>query len=411
MTPIVFAAGGLPDESAYVAAASAVALDVVRRPLDAAELLAVAAADPRIAIVISADVPRLTADLVRRLCADDRLVIGLAAIDAHEHLRSWGVRAVIAPAAPDVTMQQIATAVHAQASGVWTPQPATPAAREPARVDGRVIAVWGPHGAPGRTTTAIALATSLAASGRRTCLVDADTHAPGVALALGVLDEVSGLIVACRQAELGSLQPASVRGCCRDLGHGLAVLTGVPEAARWPDVRQQPLERVWQALREAFDVVVIDVGASAEAVSAVATPGGSAMLATSRDTAALTALAAADAVLAVGRSSTVGVARLLQGLDEVDAATTAPMLGALTAQRAGDAKQARRAVRQATGLECVALVADERSLERAQRRGRTSRGTRHRRAVNALAQRLLDEAGPRQGEGSTTTRSSWSKKR
>lgn len=390
MTEIVFAAGGLPEESSYVAAAAAAGLDVVRRPLDAADLLATAAADPAVAIVFSMDVPRLTADLVRRLCADDRLVIGLAPDSAHEQVRSWGVRAVVAPQEPAVTMQAIATAVLAQSSGVWSPQvPSLPTADSPSSDDGRVIAVWGPHGAPGRTTTAIALAQAFGACGRSTCLVDADTHAPAIALSLGVLDDVSGLIVACRQAELASMQPASVRACCRDLGNGVALLTGIPEAARWPDLRQAPLERVWQALRQAFDVVVVDVGASAETISAVATPGGSAVLATARDTAALTALEAADVVVAVGRSSTVGVARLLQGLPEVGSATTAPMLGVLTAQRQVDAKHARRAVRQATGLECLTLVADERQLERARRLGEVPRSGRQRKAIHAVAERVM----------------------
>ena len=389
MTEIVFAAGGLPQESAYVAAAPSAGLDVVRRPLDAADLLAAAAADPSVAIVFSVDVPRLTSDLVRRLCADERLVIGLAPESAHEQMRAWGVHTVIEPGSPDATMQAIAAAALAQSSGVWSPQhPTTPAPVGSGQA-GQVIAVWGPHGAPGRTTTAIALAQVIRSSGRSTCLVDADTHAPAIALSLGVLDDVSGLIVACRQAELGSLQPSSVRACCRDVGDGLAVLTGIPAAARWPDVRHQPLERVWQALRQAFDVVVVDVGASAEVVSAVATPGGSPMLSTGRDTAALTALEAADVVVAVGRSSTVGVARLLQGLPEIEEATTAPILGVLTAHRTADAKHARRAVRQAIGLDCLALVADERHLERARRHGALPSARRQRRALGAVAARAM----------------------
>lgn len=389
MTDLVFAAGGLSMESAYVAAATSAGLRIVRRPLDAADLLAVAAADPTVAIAFAMDVPRLTADLVRRLCADDRLVIALASEATRDQAHAWGVRTVIVPGEPDATMQAIAAAVLAQSSGVWSPQRTSEPDAAATNTLGRIIAVWGPHGAPGRTTTAIALARAIRSSGRTTCLVDADTHAPSIALILGVLDDVSGLIVACRQAELGSVQPASIRACCRDVGSGLAVLTGIPSATRWPDVRQQPLERVWEALRKAFDVVVIDVGASAEVVSAVATPGGSSMLATARDTAALTALEAADVVVAVGRSSTMGVARLLQGLPEVEQATTAPVFGVLTAQRVTDARHARRAVRQAIGLHCLTVVADERALERARRRGDVPSSRRLRRELSAVSERVL----------------------
>ncbi|MGB3376575.1 MAG: hypothetical protein WBA87_15730, partial [Microbacterium sp.] len=42
----------------------------------------------------------------------------------------------------------------------------------------RVLAVWGSHGAPGRSTVAIQLAVELSREGRRTALVDADSVAP-----------------------------------------------------------------------------------------------------------------------------------------------------------------------------------------------------------------------------------------
>ena len=69
----------------------------------------------------------------------------------------------------------------------------------------RIIAVWGPGGAPGRSTLAIELAVELARGGRHVGLIDADTHAPSLALALGLADEGPGFAAACRQAELGGL--------------------------------------------------------------------------------------------------------------------------------------------------------------------------------------------------------------
>src|SRR5690606_5601455 len=40
---------------------------------------------------------------------------------------------------------------------------------------GSVTVVWGPHGAPGRTTVALALAAAAAMTGARVALVDADS--------------------------------------------------------------------------------------------------------------------------------------------------------------------------------------------------------------------------------------------
>ena len=71
---------------------------------------------------------------------------------------------------------------------------------------GRVIVVWGPAGAPGRTTLAAGIAGELARRERRTILVDADPYGGTVAQQLGIMDEVSGLLSAARLATSGALE-------------------------------------------------------------------------------------------------------------------------------------------------------------------------------------------------------------
>ena len=56
---------------------------------------------------------------------------------------------------------------------------------------------------PAARRIAIELAVELARGGRHVGLVDADTHAPSIALALGLADEGPGFAAACRQAEFG----------------------------------------------------------------------------------------------------------------------------------------------------------------------------------------------------------------
>src|SRR5690606_23007546 len=86
-----------------------------------------------------------------------------------------------------------------------------PRRREPVRsAPGRVLAVWGPAGAPGRTSLAVALAAELAAAGRSVAVGDADTHAAAVAPALGLLDEAPGFAAACRLAPTGALPTAAL---------------------------------------------------------------------------------------------------------------------------------------------------------------------------------------------------------
>ena len=70
--------------------------------------------------------------------------------------------------------------------------------------NGRVIAVWGPTGAPGRTTVAAGLAVAAAGS-IATLLIDADVYGGVLASAFGLLDESPGLAGACRMAANGRL--------------------------------------------------------------------------------------------------------------------------------------------------------------------------------------------------------------
>ena len=79
-----------------------------------------------------------------------------------------------------------------------------PADSDPAPT-GRVIAVWGPTGAPGRSTVATGIAVEAAAAGVPTLLVDADVYGGVLASAFGLLDESPGLAGACRQAANGRL--------------------------------------------------------------------------------------------------------------------------------------------------------------------------------------------------------------
>ena len=75
-----------------------------------------------------------------------------------------------------------------------------------------VTVVWGPTGAPGRTTVAVTLAAQLAAGGVRTLLVDLDTWGACVAQVLGMVDEAPGVAAAARASEQGGLDvPALAR--------------------------------------------------------------------------------------------------------------------------------------------------------------------------------------------------------
>lgn len=175
---------------------------------------------------------------------------------------------------------------------------------------GEVIAVWGPGGAPGRTTVAIALAAELADADRRVLLVDADTYSASVAPALGLLDESPGFAAACRLAATGALTSAELdRLALRvDGWERLRVLSGIARAARWPELGATRVEATLQACREVADVVIVDVAASIETDEELMSD----LDGPRRNAATLTVLAAADRVVAVGAADPIGLSRFLR---------------------------------------------------------------------------------------------------
>lgn len=178
---------------------------------------------------------------------------------------------------------------------------------------GSIIAVWGPAGAPGRTTVALNLAGELARLGQPTLLVDADTYGGCVAQSLSLLDEAPGLAAATRSADQGSLDLAVLARLAPEVCSGLRVLTGIPKAERWPELRAAPLEHVLTLSRRLVRFTVIDCGFSLEDDEELSYD----TLAPRRNAATLTSLSVADRVVAVGAGDPIGLQRLVRGLQEL----------------------------------------------------------------------------------------------
>ncbi|MDV3220048.1 ParA family protein [Intrasporangium sp.] len=183
-----------------------------------------------------------------------------------------------------------------------------------------VVAVWGPHGAPGRTTTAINVAAELASRGQQVLLVDADTYGGCVAQALGLLDEAPGIAAACRAADQGALDLPFLARLAPFAMPGLRVLTGLPKAERWPELRGAALERVLDLGRQLASVVVVDCAFCLEDDEELSYD----TTAPRRNEATLTTLARADTVLAVGGADPVALQRFVRALQELGSVPSPP---------------------------------------------------------------------------------------
>lgn len=190
----------------------------------------------------------------------------------------------------------------------WHPVAAPPARR------GRVIAVWGPAGAPGRTTLAIGLACELARDGRRVALIDADAHAPALAMATGLADEGPGFAAACRQVERGTLTTGELARIAVPLG-SVEVLTGINRPSRWPELSEARVAGALECCRDWADDIVVDVAASLERDEEIVSD----LDGPRRNAATLSALASADLVVAVVAADPVGVSRFVRAHPELRA--------------------------------------------------------------------------------------------
>jgi MinD-like ATPase involved in chromosome partitioning or flagellar assembly len=319
-------AAGAPWESTAVGHLSqAPGIVLIKRCVDVDDLLASASSGQADAAVLALEAPGLDASAVA-------------------HLRRHGVRpvAVLAPGEPtaehaallgvgstvvDRDVSTLPRVLTSREEGPTAVPLAGPGAGPVAGLPGpgptgddagagdvptggaRVVVVWGPAGAPGRTTVAVTVAAELARRGEPTVLVDADPWGGSVAQQLGILDEASGLLSAARLAGGGQLGER-FGSVCRSVGERLHVVTGLPRADRWSEVRPAALEQL-VVTAAGHGHVVVDTGFSLEE-----DPAGAGTRPT-RNSATLTALELADEIVVVGAADPVGLSRLARALVEL----------------------------------------------------------------------------------------------
>ena len=199
-----------------------------------------------------------------------------------------------------------------RASSAPAPTPIVEAPRE----RGTTIAVWGPAGAPGRTTIAVTIASELAAAGLTVALGDVDTHGAAIAPTLGLLDEAPGFAAACRLAGSGSLDHVELERISERYASPAGsfwVLTGIGRPSRWPELSAEKVAGVIRECRDWVDVTVLDVGSSLEVDEEISSD----VFAPRRNAATIAALREADHVVAVGSADPVGMSRFLRAYAEL----------------------------------------------------------------------------------------------
>ncbi len=309
-------------------------VSLIKRCLDLPDLLATAATGTAHVAVVSDQLPGFDADSVDRLARDGVRTVAVTSgafsgrrdqdrPAARARLLRMGVARVVDEHAVADLSQHVLDAAELEVlsggrdeTAAWEVPDAPPETLSaPGSGDeprGRLVAVWGPTGGPGRTTVAIGLAAEIAARGEGVTLVDADPYGGAVGQHLAVLDEVSGLLAAVRLANTGQLDSPRLAGLARQIGPGFRLLTGLPRPDRWTEVRPVALGEVLAAARLLDEHVVVDTG-----FGLPTTPLDPFATGPGRDEITLAVLEEAEQLVVVGSADPVGLTRQVRALRDL----------------------------------------------------------------------------------------------
>jgi len=309
--PVAVAMLGDGESAVAAAVDSHPTLVLVRRCVDLAEALALAQAGV-VALVVVSDQPRLNRAVLADFSAAGVAVVAVGTNPAAvRELSGLGIENVASADADASTIADLAASVALALAPLVLPP------RQRAPNDGHggvVIAVWGPTGAPGRTTLAVNIAAECADAEGDALVVDVDTYGGAVAQALGLLDEAPGIAALARASLHGSLTDDVVWRHLQSVSPGFKVLSGITRADRWPELSRSALEDIWPLLRKHNRVTVVDCGFSIaqdeDAIYDTRAP--------QRNGATLSALENADVIVVVGTSEPLGIQRLVQASAELD---------------------------------------------------------------------------------------------
>ena len=320
---VLVAAAGAGWESPLlpILAAPTSPVRLARRCVDLPDLVAAAAAGRGSLVLVSSRIDGWDADVIARLgeCQVATLVVAEDLVDA-ERSRRLGVDRVL-PADLAADPPLLLQALHDAADDVIA-VPTTPVVDVGVDVDldtaapdrnGQVVAVWGPTGAPGRSTVALGVAAAAARQQISTVLIDADVYGGATGQMLAVLDEVSGVLSAVRAASAGTLDRPAFAAAARTIGPHLRVLTGLPRADRWTALRPAAIRELLTVARASAQLVVVDCGFCIEQDDDLAFDTA----APRRNGATTAVLEHAEMVLAVGSADPLGLTRLARARSDL----------------------------------------------------------------------------------------------
>ncbi len=179
---------------------------------------------------------------------------------------------------------------------------------------GKIIAVWGASGSPGKTTIAVGMANELAEAGKTVTLIDLDLEASSTGVLLGLGDSPGGIAAAARLAGHSRFDSEQLHRLATPVSsgkHSFQLLGGLVAAERWAEIAPDRAEEVILVAAENSEFVVIDLGSSLEANLRDVSTG------LDRNKVTKQTLTMADQIITVCLADPVGISRYLRAIDQL----------------------------------------------------------------------------------------------
>ncbi len=312
-------------------------MSVAGRSLDGPSL-AERALEPGVDVILAAaDLHRLT-ETTLALLRERRVPVVLLAADGTATAELSALASVLPASAPSEIILAAVSQAHARGTRPLADDASgAPTATTEGVATGRVIAVASGKGAPGKTTIAIALTATLAASGLRVALVDADLRGGNVAPYLD-LDPRRGLVGLL--AAGGQLEPRLNEEL--QAGPDFAVLAGIERPELAAGLQDDLLASAVTALAGGFDRVVVDLGVPADPAL----------------------LRVAHEVLVVTGADLVSIWNARTGLRAIAESSGSAAVSAVVNRREGREHYDRAEVERALGIPVLGVVREDRKAAR-----------------------------------------------
>jgi MinD-like ATPase involved in chromosome partitioning or flagellar assembly len=248
--------------------------------------------------VIAAELPWLDRDLVGELADHGVTIIAVESGGTSRPLERMGIAHRLDA---DASADELAMLLHQLGSESRAPgEPFISRNGDAGR--GRLIAVWGGAGSPGRTTVAVQLAVEAARRGVGVLLIDGDVWSASIAQLLG-MQESPSIAQAAQLAGDGWGEP--LESCLQQGPGGCSVLPGLARAELWPEVRERAWTSVLDTARATRPLVIVDLAAPIEEDEELSFD----RVPYRRNLVTIGALTAADEILQVVAGDPIGVRR------------------------------------------------------------------------------------------------------